>query len=75
LPGSTFGVTVPGGPGTVLTVDISTGRVDAAINGRTVALRGAGLNGAILPPEELAGLTDAQRSLLIGRFLTSIRLH
>jgi hypothetical protein len=75
LSGSTFGVTVPGGPGMVLTVDISTGRVDAAINGRTVALRGAGLNGAVLSPEELAGLTDARSALLLRRFLTSIKLH
>jgi hypothetical protein len=75
LSGSTFGVRVPGDTSTVMTVDISTGRVDAVINGRTVVLRGAGVSGAILPPEELASLTDAQRAQLLGRFLTSIRLH
>jgi hypothetical protein len=75
LSGTTFGVSVPGDTSTVMTVDISTGRVDAVINGRTVVLRGAGVNGAILPPEELASLTDARGALLLGRFLTSIRLN
>jgi hypothetical protein len=75
LSGTTFGVRVPGDTSTVMTVDISTGRVDAVINGRTVVLRGADVSGAIPPPEELASLTDAQRAQLLGRFLTSIRLH
>jgi hypothetical protein len=75
LSGSTFRVSVPGDTPMTMTVDISTGRVDATINGRPVVLRGAGVNGAVLPPDELANLTDAQRAQLLGRFLTSIRLH
>jgi hypothetical protein len=75
LSGTTFGVTVLGGAAMSMTVDISTGSVDATINGRPVVLRGAGVNGAVLPPDELANLTDAQRAQLLGRFLTSIRLH
>jgi hypothetical protein len=75
LSDSTFGVTLPGDTATVMTVDVSTGRVDAAINGRTVVLRSPGVDGAVLSPEELAGLTDARSALLLGRFLTSIKLH
>jgi hypothetical protein len=75
LSGSTFGVTVPGDTPMTMTVDINTGRVDATINGRPQVLRGAGVNGAILPPEGLAGLTDAQRAQLLGRFLNSITVR
>jgi hypothetical protein len=68
-------IIVPGETSTGIDVDVSTGGVTALMNGQTVTLRRPGVDGTVLPPEELAGLTDAQRALLLARFLTSIELH